>query len=207
MLKKRKNQKNNHRLIMYDQGTAKQRSFGLPPEGRGNDVTEILQDIQHHISTLFDLKGFKTLAAVLLTVLHQLFGDCWLPIHGAILTLYCLDWVTGIGAAIASNRKLTSAGGFRGVVKGLIYACTIIVAHQLDTVSVIMGTFGDFVLALITLTEAHSNLENLDTISQHTGLNIPLIGWLIKLIRRYEQWIQSKVEGRIEEDTSDDHLC
>jgi phage-related holin len=162
-------------------------------------VTEILQDIQHHLGNLFGLNSTKTVMAVLLAALHQLFGDVWLPIHGAILTLYLLDWITGIGAAIASHRRLTSAGGFRGVIKGLIYACTIIVAHQLDCVNVIMGAFGDFVLALVALTEAHSNLENLDTISRKTGLDIPLIGWLIKLVRQYEQWVQGKMEGHIEE--------
>lgn len=162
-------------------------------------MTEILQDIQHHLGNLFGLNSTKTVMAVLLAALHQLFGDVWLPIHGAILTLYLLDWITGIGAAIASHRRLTSAGGFRGVIKGLIYACTIIVAHQLDCVNVIMGAFGDFVLALVALTEAHSNLENLDTISRKTGLDIPLIGWLIKLVRQYEQWVQGKMEGHIEE--------
>lgn len=162
-------------------------------------MTEILQDIQHHLGNLFGLNSTKTVMAVLLAALHQLFGDVWLPIHGAILTLYLLDWITGIGAAIASHRRLTSAGGFRGVIKGLIYACTIIVAHQLDCVNVIMGAFGDFVLALVVLTEAHSNLENLDTISRKTGLDIPLIGWLIKLVRQYEQWVQGKMEGHIEE--------
>ncbi len=162
-------------------------------------MTEILQDIQHHLGNLFGLNSTKTVMAVLLAALHQLFGDVWLPIHGAILTLYLLDWITGIGAAIASHRRLTSVGGFRGVIKGLIYACTIIVAHQLDCVNVIMGAFGDFVLALVALTEAHSNLENLDTISRKTGLDIPLIGWLIKLVRQYEQWVQGKMEGHIEE--------
>jgi phage-related holin len=161
-------------------------------------VTEILQDIQHHLGNLFGLNSTKTVMAVLLAALHQLFGDVWLPIHGAILTLYLLDWITGIGAAIASHRRLTSAGGFRGVIKGLIYACTIIVAHQLDCVNVIMGAFGDFVLALVALTEAHSNLENLDTISQRTGISIPFIGGLIRLIRRYEQRIQDHMESGVD---------
>lgn len=162
-------------------------------------VTEIWQDIQHHISNLFALRGVKTFAAILVTAAHQAFGDAWLPIHGAILTLYLLDWITGLGAAIAAGERITSSGGLRGVIKGLIYACVIIVAHQLDCVNAVMSAFGGFVLALVALTEAHSNLENLDAISQSTGLNLPLIGWLIKAVRRYEVWMQEKLTAGIDE--------
>jgi len=79
------------------------------------------------------LNGF---VAVIGAIVSFMFGG-WSALLSLFFFVLILDYVSGLGAAIISGQGLSSAIGYRGLVKKFFMVLVIALSHQIDRV---MGT-------------------------------------------------------------------
>jgi len=85
-----------------------------------------------------------------------------------LITLMCLDYVTGVLAAF-TGKRLDSKIGFKGIVKKVAMLALVLVAHQLDQLT---GTNGIARLAVIYFLVANDGLSILENLSE-CGVGVP----------------------------------
>lgn len=155
-------------------------------------MTDIWRDLQHHLSNVLDGRQLKAALAMLVATL---FGREWLPIHCAIVVLFCTDWILGLTVAMI-QRRVSSSASLRGVLKGLVYATIILVAAQLGKVELIGPWLGGLLLALIAITESVSVLEKADTLSIMYRLDIPFLRTAIRFLQQRSGEIQNDLSQK-----------
>ena len=74
--------------------------------------------------------------AVIGAIVSFMFGG-WTALLSLFFFVLILDYVSGLGAAIISGQGLSSAIGYRGLVKKFFMVLIIALSHQIDRV---MGT-------------------------------------------------------------------
>jgi len=74
--------------------------------------------------------------AVIGAIVSFMFGG-WSALLSLFFFVLILDYVSGLGAAIISGQGLSSAIGYRGLVKKFFMVLIIALSHQIDRV---MGT-------------------------------------------------------------------
>ena len=79
------------------------------------------------------LNGF---VAIIGTIISFMFGG-WTALLSLFFFVIILDYISGLGAAIISGQGLSSAIGYRGLVKKFFMVLIIALSHQIDRV---MGT-------------------------------------------------------------------
>lgn len=79
---------------------------------------------------------FNGTVAVLGAIFSYLFGG-WTPLLGLFFFVIVLDYLSGLGAAVVSGQGLSSAIGFKGLVKKFALVAIVALSNQLDKV---MGT-------------------------------------------------------------------
>jgi phage-related holin len=99
----------------------------------------------------------------------------------ALLFLVSVDVITGIWAAIVTNKPLTSRRLARTIVKTFVYLTTICVVHVANKYLLSAGEFSlpldTLIVGFIALTELKSILENLQKIQKQ-----PLLQFVIDRI-------------------------
>ncbi|MCP3764084.1 phage holin family protein [Domibacillus sp. A3M-37] len=126
-----------------------------------NNTSDLL--MQHNTDTLYNtiVGGGLSALAYLVGGMDQLFN--------ALVIMMITDYVTGIMIAI-DNKTLSSAIGFKGLMKKAAMMLAVVVAVQMDNIS---GTGGQFmrntmIMFLIGM-EGISFIENLG----HLGVKVP----------------------------------
>lgn len=113
--------------------------------------------------------------AVLGAIVSYLFGG-WTSVLGLFFFVIVLDYVSGLGAAVVSGQGLSSAIGFKGLVKKFALVAIVALSHQLDKV---MGTdvvmYGS--LYFFICNELISIIEN------YGRMNLPLPPAIKRVIR------------------------
>lgn len=112
---------------------------------------------------------FKTIAAVIGAVLSYLFGG-WSALLGILLAFVIADYITGMIAG-ASEGKLSSSIGFKGIAKKVFIFVIVAVAHLVDTAIGMGSVFRDATVFFYISNEVLSILENAGRI----GVPIPEI--------------------------------
>ena len=79
---------------------------------------------------------FNGIVALLGGAVSFLFGG-WSALLSLFFFVIILDYLSGVGAAIISGQGLSSAIGYRGLVKKFFMVLIIALSHQIDRV---MGT-------------------------------------------------------------------
>lgn len=74
--------------------------------------------------------------AVIGAIVSFMFGG-WTALLSLFFFVIVLDYISGLGAAIISGQGLSSAIGYRGLIKKFFMVLIIALSHQLDKV---MGT-------------------------------------------------------------------
>lgn len=94
------------------------------------------------------------------------------PIHtllGCTLGLIFIDACTDIYKAVKKGRKITSNRARHTIGKGLVYMCTIIAGHLLDTIFGLDRVASKAFAGAIALVEGKSISENVE---EATGVNL-----------------------------------
>ena len=103
--------------------------------------------------------AFKWIGAMLAGIAGYLFGgaNVWMT---ALLVFIAMDYITGVIAAVI-NKELSSAIGFRGILKKVLYLFVVIIAHVMDNTVGLNGTLETVVIAYMLANEGLSMLENI----------------------------------------------
>lgn len=106
-------------------------------------------------------------SSFILTIFLFLFGDFDFLLK-ALLTLMCLDYITGICKSFILN-KVNSSIGAKGIIKKVIYLFIITVSVLLDQLLNINGGLRTLIITSFIFNEILSILEN----SCEMGIKIP----------------------------------
>lgn len=109
-----------------------------------------------------------------ISIISQAFS---LPFFYVVITLIIIDFMTGLLKSW-SCHKLDSSIGQKGCVKVLVYLSLISASAMVSRISG-FGIVDDFCMAMISITEFTSILENLYVVEQKYNLKIPFINTLI----------------------------
>lgn len=143
---------------------------------------------------------FNTIGGAFVVLATYFFGEHWM-LFAAFLVLNIMDYVTGV---IKSRILCTesSSAGLKGIVKKFSYWVMIILSFGLSPIINEIGTimevdlsmlspiFGWYVLAVLSVNEVRSILENL----VESGVNVPTV--LVKGMAVLDKVVQAQ-EKRI----------
>lgn len=143
------------------------------------------------------LQVFQVIFAGALGALAAYFNVLLIPL-GVLVAVMLLDYLTGMASA-ARSKKLSSSVGVLGILKKAGYlalvAVGMVVDYLLSSALVHIGIhlqinycFGMIITIWLIINELISILENLGE------MNIPLPGFLIKMIKS----LKSKVEDNVD---------
>lgn len=109
--------------------------------------------MEFHFSTIW-----KLICSTLASVAVYIWGpaDEWLY---ALIAMIVLDYLSGVIAAMI-NRELSSAIGFRGILKKVLFLILAGVAHIADTLIGLNGMGQNAVIGFLIANEGLSILEN-----------------------------------------------
>lgn len=153
---------------------------------------------------------FNTIGGAFVVLATYFFGEHWM-LFAAFLVLNIMDYVTGVIKSKISHTESSSAG-LKGIVKKFSYWIMIILSFGLSPIINEIGTimdvdlsmlspiFGWYVLALLSVNEVRSVLENL----VESGVNVPPIlvkgmAVLDKVVKAQEKLIIN-VDGNLDID-------
>lgn len=130
---------------------------------------------------------FQSIAAVGGSLVTYLFGG-WSALLGVLVSFVVADYITGVLAA-ATEGKLNSEVGLKGIAKKILIFILVAIGHQIDLA---LGLGGDLVrdaaIYFYLANELLSILEN-------TGrMGLPIPGVLKKAV----EVLNGKGEGKIE---------
>ncbi len=94
-----------------------------------------------------------------LAALVGVFGG-WTPMLACLLTLQCLDFVSGVASASVQG-KASSKVGWKGIWKKLLVWCGIAAAHQIAVLAGSALPFASVTATFFAAIEALSIIENL----------------------------------------------
>jgi len=109
----------------------------------------------------------------------------WLSTPGitqAAIWLLIADWVTGLIKS-GLQHQINSDSGVRGAIKSLIYLSLLAVAGVIASTGGSAAAVGEWIGVAIVLTEAVSNLENLDAIACFFGVEVPVLKRALAVLR------------------------
>lgn len=110
---------------------------------------------------------FKTLVATGGAAVSYLYGG-WSALLGVLLTFVTIDYITGVLAS-ATEGKLSSAIGAKGIAKKVCIFVIVAVAHLVDTSLGEAHVFRDATIFFYLANEVLSILEN----AGRVGIPIP----------------------------------
>ena len=145
------------------------------------------------------LQVFQVIFAGALGALAAYFNVLLIPL-GVLVAVMLIDYVTGMAGASCTGQ-LNSRVGVRGIVKKAGYlalvAVGMVVDYLLSSALVHIGIhlqinycFGMIITIWLIINELISILENLGE------MNIPLPGFLIKMIKSLKSKVEDKAEGQ-----------
>ena len=102
--------------------------------------------------------GTRSVGAAIAALATFLWGspDAWLL---ALIALVCLDYITGIVAAVL-EKKLSSKAGFHGILKKMLFFSVVAVAHIIDAATELGGVLRSAAIGFLAANEGISILEN-----------------------------------------------
>ena len=145
------------------------------------------------------LQVFQVIFAGALGALAAYFNVLLIPL-GVLVAVMLIDYVTGMAAA-SYTKQLNSRIGVMGILKKAGYialvAVGMVVDYLLSSALVHIGIhlqinycFGMIITIWLIINELISILENLGE------MNIPLPGFLIKMIKSLKSKVEDKAEGQ-----------
>lgn len=78
----------------------------------------------------------------------------------ALITVMCIDYITGIASAIY-NKKLSSKIGIKGIVKKFAFLCVVALSVVIDNLLGQSGTIRTMVIYFFVANDGISIMENL----------------------------------------------
>lgn len=139
---------------------------------------------------------FNTIGGAFVVLATYFFGEHWM-LFAAFLVLNIMDYVTGVIKSRISHTESSSAG-LKGIVKKFSYWIMIILSFGLSPIINEIGTimevdlsllspiFGWYVLAVLSVNEVRSILENL----VESGVNVPTV--LVKGMAVLDKVVQAQ---------------
>lgn len=121
-----------------------------------------------------------------------------LPFFKVVIVLIIIDFLTGLLKSWACH-KMDSSIGQKGCIKVLVYLSLISASSMISGI-LGFGIVDDFCMAMISITEFTSILENLYVVEQKYKLKIPFINSLIN----FSKLNMEKLNKYLDKDSQDD---
>lgn len=141
---------------------------------------DILSAAPHALGRLLEAAPLKLAAALAVVV----WG--WITTPGAYqaaVLMLLADWCTGMAKGYLVHQHLRSDAMVRGAVKTLIYAGLLGCAWTMTHGGPIPDLVGQAIALYVILTEAISNLENLDAIADRYSVDLPALRGALRILR------------------------
>lgn len=119
----------------------------------------------------------------------------WLTSPGlyqAAVWMLLADWVTGFSKAIATGKPIQSDPMVRGGVKSLLYFALLGCAWLMTVAGPISDLAGQGIALYVLMTEAISNLENLEAIARHKRIDMPALTMALDFLKMKRSEIQQQ---------------
>lgn len=141
---------------------------------------DILSAAPHALGRLLEAAPAKLLIATGAIALG------WLTTPGAYqvaVWMLMLDWVTGFAKGLLVERHVRSDAMVRGAVKTTLYLVMLGCGWMMTHAGPIADWAAQAVALYVLLTEAISNLENLDAIGRRYGVEVPALRGVLRMLR------------------------